>query len=66
MTNIKAEDIKTGMGIKTWFGTHTVVAIKPYTEPFDFTYSILTFSNGSRMTTEKGHYYELAYEMGVN
>lgn len=56
---ITAEGIKIGMGIKTWFGLHTVVAIEPYTGPFDFVLNILVFSNGSKMSNEKGAMYDI-------
>jgi hypothetical protein len=59
MAQVNAEDVKEGMGIKTWFGTHTVSKIIPYNGPFDFVLNILVFSNGSKMSNEKNSVYEL-------
>ena len=56
-----SEDVKVGMGIKTWFGTHTVAKIIPYNGPFDFVLNILVFSNGSKMSNTKNSSYNLAY-----
>ncbi len=60
MTEVKAQNVKVGMGLKTWFGTHTVVRIDPYEGPFkDFSLNILVFSNGTRMTNVKNHIYKV-------
>jgi hypothetical protein len=64
MTKVFAEDVKVGMGFKTWFGTHTVIKIHPYNGIFDFALNILEFSNGSKMTNCKSDMYDLVYEMG--
>ena len=56
---IASENIKIGVGIKTWLGLHTVVGIEPYTGPFDFVLNILVFSNGSKMSNEKGAMYDM-------
>lgn len=58
MKNLSAKDVKVGMGLKTWFGTHTVVKILPYTGPFDFVLNILVFSNGAKMSNESNAMYE--------
>ncbi|MCM3272614.1 hypothetical protein [Paenibacillus elgii] len=57
---VAAEDVKAGMGLKTWFGTHTVIRISPYTGPFDFVLNILEFSNGTKMSNEKNAMYKSA------
>jgi hypothetical protein len=56
---INAQDVKVGMGLKTWFGKHTVVNIIPYIGPFDFVLNILVFSNGSKMSNTINSQYEL-------
>lgn len=55
---INAEDIKVGTGLQTWFGTHSVIALKPYNGPFDFILCIARFSNGSEMSLIRGDEYE--------
>jgi hypothetical protein len=59
MTKVNAENVKVGMGVKTWFGTHTITNIISYNGPFDFVLNILVFSNGSRMSNEKHARYEI-------
>jgi hypothetical protein len=59
MEKVKAENVKVGLGLKLWFGKHTVVRILPYTGPFDFIINIMEFSNGSKMSNEKNSTYEL-------
>lgn len=56
---IKAENVQVGMGIKTWFGTHTVAKIVPYIGNFDFILNILVFSNGTEMSNERYAMYEI-------
>lgn len=56
---IAVEKIIPGTGIKTWFGSHTVVSVMEYVGPFHFIHNILRFSNGLEMSTEKGRYLEL-------
>lgn len=44
-----------------WAGCDKVIkGFKPYNGPFDFIERIVIFSDGTRMSIEKGHYYELA------
>lgn len=59
MKRVYAENIKVGMGVKTWFGTHTVINILPYIGPHDFVLNILEFSNGSKMSNERNAVYEV-------
>lgn len=59
MTTVNSEDIKVGMFIKTWFGTHRIVELIPYTTPFDFTLNIMTFEDGSQMTNCKNQIWTL-------
>lgn len=61
MDKVKAENVKIGMGLKTWFGTHTVINIEPYKGTFDFILNTLVFSNGTRMSNEKCVTYDLVY-----
>ena len=57
---VSAEKLKIGMGLKTFFGIHTIVRIEPYIGPFtDRALNILVFSNGSKMTNTKGQLYRL-------
>lgn len=58
---VSAEELKVGIGLKTWFGKHTIVELKKYNGPFDFVLCIAKFSNGTEMSIEKGQMYELAY-----
>lgn len=60
MAKVAAEQVRAGIGLKTWFGTHTVIKILPYAGPFDHILNILVFSNGKRMSNEKYAMYELA------
>lgn len=60
METIKADDVKPGVGLNTWFGKHTVVALLPYTGPFDFILNIMRFSNGTEMSNEANAIYEIA------
>lgn len=56
---IDAADVKVGMGLKMWFGSHTVSKIIPYIGPFDFVLNILVFSNGTKMSNEENATYEV-------
>jgi hypothetical protein len=40
---IKPQDLKPGMVLKTWFGSHTLKRIDPYNGPFDFVYGVAVF-----------------------
>ncbi len=66
MNNISAENVKIGMGLKTWFGIHTVVDIKPYNGAFDFILNILVFSNGTEMSNESHAVYETTNKIKTN
>ena len=59
MARVSGENVKVGMGLKTWFGSHTVINILPYNGPFDFVLNILVFSNGSKMSNTKNSRYNL-------
>lgn len=59
MERIKAENVRVGMGLRTYLGTHTVVNIEPYVGPFDFVLNILVFSNGSKMSNTTNDIYDL-------
>lgn len=39
------------------FGARTISAFEEYKGPFDFVDRIAVFADGSRMSLEKGHYY---------
>lgn len=56
---VSGKDVKIGMGLKTWFGNHTVIKIELYNGPFDFVENILVFSNGSKMSNSKSDMYDL-------
>jgi len=67
---VKAEDLKVGMGLRTWLGTHTIIGLFPYVGPFDFVLNIIAFSNGMSMSNVKGAVYETltgdpAWQKGV-
>lgn len=53
MNKVDSAELEVGMGVKTWFGTHTIIDIEPYVGPFDFIIGILVFSNGTKMSIEK-------------
>lgn len=50
---ITAQEVKVGMVLKTWFGTHTVIKIEPYTGKYDFCINVIAFSNGTEMANER-------------
>ena len=53
MKRVESEELEVGMGLKTWFGCHTILAIEKYTGPHIFIIGILVFSNGVKMSLEK-------------
>lgn len=59
MNTVKAEDVQEGMEIKTWFGTHTVLRIDPYSGSDDKILNVLIFSNGYKLTNWKNNVYRL-------
>lgn len=42
-----------------WCGDKVIKEFKPYNGPFDFVERIAVFYDGSGMSIEKGHYYEV-------
>lgn len=55
----KARDIKIGMYLKLWFGTHQLVKIRPYVGPFSFVMGIMLFANGTEMSMCDTDMYEV-------
>lgn len=55
-----AEDLQIGDTLKTIWAGHTSVIMRfhEYIGPFDFVLKIAEFADGTRMSLEKGHYYE--------
>lgn len=45
--SVKGKDLKPGMHIETWFGTHMIQRIDPYTGPFSFICGIAMFPGKS-------------------
>ena len=57
-TRIPAEKVQVGDTIKTWFGTHRIIKIEPYTGSHtDIVLNVLVFENGYKMSNEKGAMY---------
>jgi hypothetical protein len=56
----KAEDLRAGDVLSmVWAGHHsTVKCFHEYTGTLDFILKVAEFYDGSRMSLEKGHYYE--------
>ncbi len=58
-TYVKGKDLKPGMYMVTWFGTHPITAIDPYTGPFDFICGIARYPGKSGMSIETKGTYEV-------
>lgn len=56
---IKGVDLKPGMYVHTWCGTHRIVKIRPYTGPYDFICGIMIFPGVTGMSIEKDSYYDV-------
>lgn len=56
-----AEELKIGDTIKTTWRGHpsTILKFEEYDGPFDFVLKIAIFVDGSGMSLEKGHLYEV-------
>lgn len=55
-----AEELQVGDALKTIWAGHPSVIVKfhDYKGWFDFVLKVAEFADGSRMSLEKGHYYE--------
>ena len=59
IVHCRGEELKKGIGIKTWFGTHTIIEIVEYNGPFDFIVSVARLSNGSSISIAENSIFEI-------
>ncbi len=50
-------EFKPGDGIDLWCGVKVIHHFEEYTGPFDFVARIAVFTDGSKMSLERSHYY---------
>jgi len=56
---VNGKDLRAGMHIETWFGTHRIVRIAPYVGPFVFICGIMLFPDGKGMSIETKSKYDI-------
>lgn len=50
-------EFKPGDGMDLWCGIKVIHHFEEYTGPFDFVARIAVFTDGTKMSLERGHYY---------
>lgn len=50
-------EFKPGDGMDLWCGIKVILRFEEYNGPFDFVARIAVFTDGTKMSLERGHYY---------
>jgi hypothetical protein len=54
---IEQSEFKPGDGMALWCGLKVIHSFEEYTGPFDFVARVAVFTDGTKMSLERGHYY---------
>lgn len=52
----RGDELVRGDTVRTWFGNHTILEMRPYTGPFEFVFAIARFPSAEMSIVRDGLY----------